>query len=361
MLAGSACFFIGFLFLILLDPPSKAGLRELKRSINAVQVQEVYNKYKDKLISNSEFETAVRTKLTSFKLTESENNRCLSWLPQLRTNLNIIIVPDLSGRIIDTANNPGQIVNDKALLSYIWINFMKEATKKISSKDHLIVDVTGSNQADGRFRTLADSLNIDLSRDSIHSNRIQLEHWKVKFSKNIDKLYSMASEKPQGADYWDYFNNDVNKNLKKSTLMDNYRNVIIIITDGYLEAQDKVATGVAFYTGGLEQRTQVFNKLRQGLPMDEALNGSITPIMDCESHFKNLEVLVLEAHPRSRTSKQEPIDKGTPQDARILRALWTGWFKRLEIKNANEPAVFNTRFDANEKTMRVIDDFFGWR
>lgn len=361
MLVGSACFIFGFIFLITRVSPMKEANRKLQECNSVEEVQNIYNLYKNKLTSNNEFELNVRTKLTTFNLFESQEQACSKWLPPLVPNLNLIIVPDLSGRINDTINNPSQIINDKILLKYIWENFSKEAIMKRNSKDHFIIDVTGSNQVEGQFRTLADSLICDLSMAHGEANRKFLAGWKEKYSKNINKLYSMAIEKPQGADYWDYFNNDLNKNLKKSTLLDSYRNVIVIITDGYLEAQNKAETGVAMYTGGYEQRTQVFNKLKNGLSMEDALKGSISPIMDCQSHFKNLEVLLLEANPRHSKSKQEPIDKGTPQDGRILRTLWTDWFKRLEIKNASETTVFNTRFDANEKTLRVIDDFFGWR
>lgn len=357
------CAGIGFIFLLTRPTQLRAALKELETSSSSAQVEQVYKQFKGLLTKDDQFETAVRTKLIKLNLSDSDNEDCTKWLPLLEPNLNIIIVPDLSGRINDTLNNPSQIENDKKLLNYIYERFSSESIRKhpTNAKDHLIVDVTGHNQANGNFRVLADSLNYDLSIVTKQSTRLYFETHKAKFSENINKLYTLARIRPQGADYWDYFNNDLNKNLKRSTLLENYRNVIVIISDGYLEAQNKNETGVAFYTGGYSQRMQVFNKLRSGESMEQALSGSVSPIMDCQSHFKNLEVLLLEVNPRHVKSKQEPVDKGTPQDARILRSIWTNWFKRLEVKNASKETVFNTRFDANDKTLRVIDDFFGWR
>ncbi|TSJ36545.1 hypothetical protein FO440_22200 [Mucilaginibacter corticis] len=155
--------------------------------------------------------------------------------------------------------------------------------------------------------------------------------------------------------YWSYFNHDLRRNLKTSTLYTDYRNILIILTDGHLEAQTNQATGIAFYTGTYQQRTAVFNQLKAGNSISGAVS-SIVPIMDCTDHFPDLEVEVLEAKARHATSPQEPYDPGTPRDFDILNKLWKDWFSKLEIKNAGEDC-FNERVVAIDLTRQKIENF----
>jgi hypothetical protein len=171
----------------------------------------------------------------------------------------------------------------------------------------------------------------------------------------VAELYQLAKQDPQGADYWSYFNHDLKRNLKYPTLFADYKNLLIILTDGYLEAQDKQATGTALYTGTYGERVKAFENLKAGQTMTEAISA-ITPIMDCSDHFPNLQVLVLEAHSRHLRSPLEPNDPGTARDFDILKKMWTDWFVKLEIKNASTD-FFNERLNATDLTKQKIHDF----
>jgi hypothetical protein len=352
-------FFVIFtLFIYGLTKPSlqSTAISEVRSSFGKEAVKANWEKYKSELSSDEDFILEVRNKLSSFGMTESEIAECKKWLPAPPESINLIIVPDLSGRITDTINNPSQINSDTILLNHIYKTFENIVRLKTNSKDRLMVDVTGADQVQGQFRILANNLVFDLSSHKNKSNILYFDQIQNQFNENVSQMYSLAKVQPQGADYWYYLNRNFQGNIKKSTLYDNYRNLLIIITDGYLEAQDNSKTGVAFYTGGYNQRLQVSNKLKQGIPVNEAITSVVSSIMDCSQHYPNVEALVLEVNTRKAFSPQEPNDPGTPRDYDILKKLWVDWFNTLEIKNA-ESDFFNERLDATDLTKKKIEKF----
>jgi hypothetical protein len=354
-LAGFLLGFAAFIYILLRPSVESRAIDELQSAGSMEDVHSFWEKNKGELAADQEYVDQVRARLSSFHLSAQQTKACLEWLPKPPQSLNLIIVPDLSGRINDTTNNPGQIQNDTALLNEIWHSFESVTRLKMNSSDRLLVDVTGGNQAQGQFRTIANDLVFDLSAFKDKSNKLYFTKTGNRFQINIAELYRLAQKDPQGADYWSYFNHDLKRNIRPSTLFTDYRNLLIILTDGYLEAQTKQATGTALYTGTYQQRVTVFNKLKVGYTVADAVS-TITPIMDCSDHFGNLEVLILEVNPRRYKSPQEPNDPGTPRDFDILRKLWTDWLSKLDVKNAST-YFFNERLNANELTKQKIRDF----
>src|SRR5699024_7735359 len=137
-----------------------------------------------------------------------------------------------------------------------------------------------------------------------------------------------------------------------------YRNVLIILTNGYLEAEDNKRTGIWAYTGTYQERLKVSNAIKKGVSYQKALSN-LNSIPDCPTHFPDLEVLVLEVNPRTkRTNLDQCNDAGTVNDFPILEHQWKEWFNLLEIKNARNDNIFNKRHDATKLTEEILDDFF---
>jgi len=351
-----------FLFLIALtrtQSPINKAIDELDLCYSKEDVKNVFDKYKKDLITTNEnlekeideeFLQEIRKKLNSFNLSESEIVECKQWLPPVATSLNLIIVPDLSRRIIDEVNNPDQIKNDTILLNHIWESFKVYTKQKVNTKPRLIVDVTDEGQANGQFRLLADKLVFELpEHETPHLRNVWFETIGNRYTENIKYLYGLGKKSPIGGDYWNYFRRNLSKHIQKSTLFDNYRNVLIIITDGYLESEHKL------YTGDWITRNAIANKIKQGKPTKETTLNRIR-ILDIAQTFPTLEVLVLEVNERKRFSPQEPKDKGTSEDYDILQTLWADWFERLKIKNVNDN-FFIPRNDATQLTKNEIDKF----
>ncbi|TSJ36544.1 hypothetical protein FO440_22195 [Mucilaginibacter corticis] len=80
---------------------------ELEKAADIDEVHASWEKHKPDLGDDPDYLKAVRDKLSSFKLSERQTAECINWLPNPAQSLNIIIVPDLCGRINNTVNNPG--------------------------------------------------------------------------------------------------------------------------------------------------------------------------------------------------------------------------------------------------------------
>lgn len=346
--------FVLFIYFFSLSSKVEDAQAELASAYGKDNVKQVWEKYKSKLHDNKDFLLAIRTKLSALPLTDAEIKECISWLPAAPESLNIIVVPDLSNRIVDDINNPKQIDSDKAILANIWDTFYEKTKSKIDSKDRLIIDVTDDGQAKGEFRNFADSLIFDLSKS--HKGRINKFYLDKKanaFQTYTDSLYKLAKNTPLGANYWDYFETSLSRHIQKSNIFNTYKNILIVISDGYLEAQTKEKTGRAYYTGTYEER--------KGLCESEGRNYKnykkhIDPIDDCSIHFPDLEVLVVEVSTRKKGSKVEKDDPGTTCDYSILKRQWQNWFALLEIKNSNTD-FFIRRSQDNQSTKETIKKF----
>jgi hypothetical protein len=355
---------LAFLFILTQPTPLVKAIDELVLCSSKDEIENVFNKYKKDLTTTNEslekeldkdFLREVRKKLSSLNLSDTDIAECQKWLPPAPTSLNLIIVPDLSRRIIDEVNNPSQITNDTVILNYIWKTFENHTKLRTDTKGHLIIDVTDEEQAGGQFRVLANDLIFNMPEHKTPYLRgVWFDSMRNRYLRNIEQLYRMAKEKPIGADYWFYFKYELSKHVRKSTLYNNYRNILIIITDGYLEAENPTEAGIWDYTGSLQKRNIVVERLKYGNSIEDALNGLIR-IPDINQKFPTLEILLLEVNKRKKSSYQEK-DHGTNYDYVILKFLWTDWFNRLGIKNANKDFFF-LRNKGTDQTKEIIDNF----
>jgi hypothetical protein len=339
ILAGFLLFFGGFIYLITRPSSQSKAIKELETSFNKKDIEAVWNKYKADLYKDEEFLIETRKKLSSLNLTEDEVKECSGWLPPPPTSINLIIVPDLSRRIIDTINNPNQINNDIFVLQTIWQSFVETSKLKQDTKDKLIVNVTDIDQAKGQFEAVANSLQFDLSTHKGQSNRLFFTAERdTQFDVSIKEMYRLAKEKPLGADYRFYLRRYLLNHLKKPTLFDNFINKVVIITDGYLEAERKPADTKIY---GFERQ------LRQSVSNGNILqvitnNGLNIPVVDID--LSTTEILVCEVNERK-------IGKGF--DFEILKAYWEDWFKRMKAKKVN----FIQREQATDLTAKRVTEF----
>lgn len=346
ILLGTIVFFI--LFIILISRPSELNLaiEEVQLCNNTAETKEVFDKHKSNLLENNEegekqialeFQNAVRNKLASFQLSDDEINKCLEWLPPAKTSINLIVVPDLSRRIVDNVNNPNQVANDKLILASIWKSFTETSYLKINSKDQLIIDTTDPEQAKGQFYEIANQLQFDLSKNQGKSNRLYFTEDKTnQFNESIEKLYQIAQEKPMGADYVFYFKRYLESRIKKSTLHDHYANKVIIVTDGYLEAQNRKSDTPI--------NDLLYKSLRTGNTKEVITNQGLN-ISNVSIDLSNTEVLICEVNERKT---------GQGKDFEILKSYWTDWLERMHVKNKVQ---FLHREHATNITTQKIDDF----
>ncbi|WP_205514468.1 hypothetical protein [Longitalea arenae] len=209
----------------------------------------------------------------------------------------------------------------------------------MNSKDRLLVDIADPEQGQGQFKTIADSLLFDLSDFKNKSNRLYFGSARNKFECNIKQLYDLAKKRTTGANYAYYFSEKLPSRIKKSTLTDDYRNILIIITDGYLELSRK--------DGGKTSISPAHDAL-----IEYSLKGNSSsfqyPRQTIDLTFPDLEVYLLEVNERK---------SGQGIDFKGLKKWWTEWFKSMNIKNADENFIFR-RQDAISFSIKEVQSIF---
>src|SRR6218665_1910194 len=134
ILLGFLVFFGVFIYLITRPSTQSKAIKELEASFNKKDIEMVWYKYKADLYQDEEFVFETRKKLSSLNLTEEEIKECIGWLPPAPKSINVVIIPDLSRRIIDTINNPNQISNDIFVLETVWKQFVENSKLKQDTK-----------------------------------------------------------------------------------------------------------------------------------------------------------------------------------------------------------------------------------
>lgn len=345
--------FGGFIYFITKPSLENEAIEKIQMCQNIEEVKSVYEQYKLDLMERNEdgsrvvvpeFQDAVRKKLNTFNLTDEKVKECLIWIPASNNSLNIIVIPDLSRRIIDTLNNPNQVSNDIFILKTVWKTFEGISKFKENTNDRLIVDVTDVDQAKGQFRKIANQLQFDLSSHQNKSNRLYFSKEKEKqFNEAIAHLYQSACLKPLGADYLFYFKRYLMNHIKKPTLFDHYKNKVIIITDGYLESQDripdtKIVSSKYDYRPILYRAAQNGNILeviqsnQWNIPVIKGLDLSETEILICEVNERRI---------------------GKTKDFEILKTYWEDWLERMN----SHKVAFIQREQASDLTKSRIQNF----
>ncbi len=334
-------FFGIFIFLITREGIVTKAIKQVEICSNINQVKLIFNRYQfeDAFITNNEqtgereidpeFLLAIRNKLSKLIQNDQELEECLEWLPQSNSSLNIIIVPDLSKRLLDTINCPNQISNDLRIIDSIWSTFIRLTSLKIDSKDRLTIDVTDKGQANGSFEQIADKLQIDLSdHKKGQSNRLfYTEKLVTDFRNNTRALYGLTkNDNYLGADFHHYIKRYIKNHLRKSTIFERIINKVIILTDGYLEPQNKISFTPIYHKSRIarfnyDYRQQLYNAVELGNVGNiiNQLSLNIPKINDVD--LTGVEFLVCEVIERKE-------DGGTDRDYDILKYYWTDWLTR---------------------------------
>lgn len=343
ILAGVVTLFILFVYFLSGSTTENKAIEEIQICTTMSEVKALFDKYKFELLQTNDdgekevtqnFQLAVRNKLNSFDLTEEEIQECIAWLPQTKKNLNIIVVPDLSNRVQLISN---QVQNDKLVLNTIWNSFQEVTKFKQDSRDNLIIDTTDPEQAKGQFYKIANNLQHDLSKHMGKSNRLYFsEGDKSKiFTNSINYMYQSAVAKPIGADYVFYFKRYLQNRIKKNTLFESYKNKVVIITDGYLESTSRPAD--------TKLTPQLYKSLAIG-NTKEMITLLGLNIPKCDVDLSNTDVMVCEVNERKT---------GLGKDYDILKAYWTDWLSRMQVKKID----FIAREQATDLTVSKVDAF----
>lgn len=206
--------------------------------------------------------------------------------------LNCSILLDLSDRL-EREMTPSQMQRDTAIVNFIIDEFIDQCRKdKMQvTKNHLQVFFypTPDNPL---VSDLAADLNIDLEKISNPADKKKaLKSMKAQFDNSLDSIYqnTLKMKKWVGCDIWSFFSN---KKVDNLCIRKGYRNILVILTDGYLfHEKNKQVDGNA-YSYILKETLQIPN----------------STLIAKRKGLQDLEVLILEVNPYSPEQRDRLIE-----------------------------------------------------
>ncbi|VDH05169.1 hypothetical protein [Bergeyella zoohelcum] len=257
--------------------------------------------------------------------------------------LNITLLLDLSDRI-DPAKNPNtpeHYQRDIAIINEFVSAFKNDMEKKGAYKAKGKMKVIFSPQPqDANINKIASELNIDLSNVEVKEKKNVFENLSGTFVTNLETIYQTTIQHKNyiGSDVWRFFKNDVKDYAVYND--ENYRNILVILTDGYLyhtDSKDKQGNRSTYVTPESINANKLYGNDWKNT-FEKGDFGYITTRKDLE----NLEVLVLEVNPiKTRLSDED-----------IMKTYLEKWFKEMNVKKFE---IYNTDLPSNTKLR--IDKF----
>jgi hypothetical protein len=280
---------------------------------------------------------------------------------------NITFAPDLSNR-----TNPNlyrRPLNDvdilKILTSDLYPTILR-CKRAENQKDRLRVDFINKGLIN-QYGVHTDKLNIDFSQFANQNQRIAyiMDRDHVKRTLKLDeaemmnefyRINSLAANQNFGADIWTYLNEGLSdeivlpdaqpKKEEGNTYTNKYRNVMIMTTDGYIEAgifdkgfdlSKKLIDRFrdAFLASGESDMPSFFKKNKQ---------FRIKPVHN--EKLRNLEILVMELYDRSLTKTGAATVH--PTDMEIITLFWTDWLKESNVKRFALKPCANSKTEAEK-------------
>lgn len=271
--------------------------------------------------------------LAIFALTHGNNSSSENPVANSPSNtvkpLNISILLDLSDRLGATGPNDNcpQMEKDTAIIGYVQRWFIQRQYKnRLQTGDRIQVllypnpDV--ANIATLQKRMMADFKLGSNKAESIKNNKKTMKEMPHVWANALNEIYctTISAKHWIGSDVWGFF--DVS--AKQQCVKKGYRNIIIILTDGYLYHKDAwQMTAKGTYTGIV--------------PKTVESQLAITPI---DEDLSELEVLFMEINPL------RPAHFGK------IRRLLTDWCKGMGIEHVDV-----VRTDLPALTQSSIENF----
>ena len=260
--------------------------------------------------------------------------------------LNISILLDLSDRISPTIHpaTPSHKDRDLTIINNIVEYFKHDMGER------------GTFDANGRIQVFMEpaptipnidqlqrQLSVDCSKMDVKQKKEVYDELSEIFSCALNEIYTQTIENSKfpGSDIWRFFQNKVNDYcISKDT---NYRNILIILTDGYIYDEmttQKIGTRVQNLT------VSTIGKYRNSPdPVSAIQSDDFGLLVPQNVNVTGLEVLVLEVAPENNSQKDE----------QILTFCIEKWLKEMGIEHQ---AVYTSDLPANtlHRVERFLDD-----
>ncbi|MBR1687951.1 MAG: hypothetical protein IJ710_05370 [Prevotella sp.] len=241
--------------------------------------------------------------------------------------LNITIFIDLSDRLVQ-ASQPSQIERDTALVGYIadcFFAMTKESDGGIQDSKNRIKVLFSPEPNATAMAKCAEDLILDIQKCREGAERkARVKGVKQAFQTSLAQIYSQAIEDNDfhGCDIWGFFSN---KKVDTHCISDGYRNILIVLTDGYL----------------FDDKTKAINGDTSVFIVPKILQNPNAALKVARNDLKNLEVLILEINP-------EP--KYLPK----MKSMLENWLVGMGL-NADDIKIEDTGLPAHKRD--IIERF----
>lgn len=294
-------------------------------------------------------------------------------------HFNIIIAPDLSNRV-DFRVRPKplkdlQIAN--VVLNNLYPKILNSNNRSENQKDKVRLDFINKGLINEyKIKTS----NLYLNFEDFPNQGKRMDYIKGRSERKLDlevnsfleeysKIHRTAENKNFGADIWSYLkgldNTVINTSIsvipfKSSEYHHSFKNVIVLLTDGYIEAglygQQGCKQGNQCYYLSSDRIKEFRYEFKKSGEKDfrifyEKYKYGIVPVDN--PILENVEILALEFNDRT-------LDKAGnasifPTDYDILELFWTDWMKKSGVKKFKMKRTLNSEKDAEKE----IFDFMG--
>ncbi len=246
-------------------------------------------------------------------------------------NLNISFLLDLSDRI-DPEKYPNPSMDyykrDAAYIQSVAEAFKQHLqTKKVRQMNDKIQLYFDPEPFNREVNTISNDLKFHVNKKNASIDL--LEKINDAYTTEPEKIYTLAIQdnKYVGSNTWRFFKNKI----KDYCIEDGFRNILVIITDGYIYHVNTIIREENLTTYITPQHIRNFKLTSTNWKTKlERDNFGFIPATD---NLSNLEILVLGINP----------DKKSPFEEDIIKTYWSNWLtsmkvKRFEIRNADLPS-----------------------
>jgi hypothetical protein len=258
--------------------------------------------------------------------------------------LNISILLDLSDRI-DPQKHPASpehyerdIEIVKTVTEYFKENMEKLSAWRAKGRIRIFFSPAPSNR---QVNSIAGKLNIDCSNLDNKGRKKVYDTISDLFTQNLLEIYKLTIQTStwDGSDIWRFFKDDAKDYcIEKDTA---YRNILIILTDGYIYHKQSSRINANRYSYLLESNIRRF---RQNPNWKDVIANDNFGLIAERNDLNDLEVLVLEVNAENSRNR---IDED------ILKYLIGKWFGEMNVSHYE---IYSSDLPANTK-MR-INKFF---
>lgn len=248
--------------------------------------------------------------------------------------LNISILLDLSDRINPQINPNAQnndIENIKTVTECFRVNMKRLNAYNAKGKIRVFLVPPPQNS---NINSIVNMLNIDCSKMDNKGRKEVYDTLTSLYAKNLENIYNetISTSEWIGSDIWRFFKDDVKDYCIEDS--PNYRNILIILTDGYLYHEQSKYNYANRFTYLLNGNLANYRKQNWKMLVEQNDFG----LMAERDDLNELEVLVLEVKAEKQNNK---IDED------ILPFVLKKWFSEM---NVSRYEVYRSDLPANTKS-----------